>query len=47
MKCMYHLACTAAWLPLSLMRRDEQSDLMLRGHATNLVWLTTGRSVVR
>jgi GT2 family glycosyltransferase len=46
-KSVYHLACTAAWLPLSLVRRDEQSELKLRGHATNLVWLTTGRSLVR
>ena len=29
-KSMYHLACTAAWLPLSLVRRDEQSELERR-----------------
>ncbi len=45
MKIAYHLACTAAWLPLTLVRRDEQSALKLRGHAASLVWLTTRRSL--
>jgi len=47
MKFVYHLASTAAWFPRWLARRDEQSELKLRGHANNLVWLTTGRPLVR
>lgn len=47
MKCAYHLACVAAWLPLSMIRRDDDSRVKLRGHAINLVWLTTRRCLVR
>lgn len=45
-KVVYHLAFCVAWLPLRLIRRDLQSSLKLRGHAANLVWLVSGRSLV-
>jgi GT2 family glycosyltransferase len=45
MKTAYHLAGAAAWFGLSLVRRDEHSKLKWRGHGTNLVWLTTRRSL--
>ena len=44
-KCIYHTVCVVGWLGLAALRRDEQSRLKLRGHATNLVWLITGRSL--
>lgn len=44
-KTLYHAGCCVAWLPLSLLRRDERSALRLRGHTTNLVWLVTGKNV--
>lgn len=45
MKCVYHLACTAAWILPAGLRRDEASRLKLQGHANNLVWLLTRRSL--
>jgi len=47
MKSVYHLACAAAWVPLSLLRPDADSKVKLRGHTINLVWLLTRRSLVR
>lgn len=46
MKCAYHAVCVSGWLARAAVRRDEWTRLKLRGHATNLVWLTTGRSLV-
>lgn len=46
MKTVYHAASTLAWVPLAAARRDGPSLRKLRGHANNLVWLVTRRSIV-
>ena len=47
-KVVYHLISVTGWAIIWLGKRvrREQASLKLRGHAINLVWLITGRSLV-
>ncbi|HQZ84124.1 MAG TPA: glycosyltransferase family 2 protein [Actinomycetota bacterium] len=44
-KIVYHGVGVLAWSPVYLLRRDQRSNLKLRGHSASLAWLVTGRSL--